>query len=46
MEEIFLDKFKGFLALIVPCVWFILPKEFKYGLIGGGELGDELTNVL
>ena len=25
VEEIFLDKFKGLLALIIPRMWFILP---------------------
>ena len=46
VEEIFFDKFKGFLAIIVPYIWFILPQEFEDGLISGSELGNESTNVL
>ena len=46
VEEIFLDKFKGFLVLIIPCMWFILPKEFEDGLTSRGEHGNESTNVL
>ena len=46
MEELFLDKFKGFLTFIIPCVGFILPQEFKDGLTSRGELGNELANVV
>ena len=46
MEEILLDKLKGFLALIIPYLWFIPPQEFEDGLTSRGKLGNELTNVL
>ena len=46
MEEVFLNKFKGFLTFIIPCVGFNLPYEFEYGLINGGELGNESNDIL
>jgi len=46
VEEILLDRFKGFLELIIPCMWFILPYEFEDRLTSGSELGNESTNVL
>ena len=42
----FVDKFKGLLALIIPYMWFILPLECDNGLTTGGELVNELNNVL
>ena len=29
MEKILIDKFKGFLTLIIPCMGFVLPQNFE-----------------
>jgi len=46
MEKVFLDKFKGFLRLIIPCLGFVLPLELKDGLTSGDEYGNESADVL
>ena len=46
MEEVFLDKFKGFLTFIVPWVGFILSKKFDDGFMSGNEFGDKSTDIL
>ena len=46
MEKILLDKLKGFLTFVIPCVGFILPQKFEDGFTSGGKFGDESANVL
>ena len=46
MKKVFLDKFKGLLTFIVPCMGFILPWELEFRLTNGGEFGNESADVL
>ena len=46
MKEVLLDKIKGLLTFIVPCIGFIFPYELEDGLISGGEFGNESTDIL
>ena len=46
MEKALLDKFKGFLTFIIPCIGFILPQKLEDRLTSRSELGNESANVL
>jgi len=46
MEKVFFNEPKGFLALSVPCVGFILPQKLKDRLTSGGKLGNKSADVL
>ena len=46
MEKVFFNELKGFLALIVPCMGFILPQKLEDRLTSGGELGNKSADVL
>ena len=46
MDEIFLDKFEGFLTFIIPCMEFIRSQTLEDRLTSGSECGDEQDDVL
>ena len=46
MKEVFHNGPKGFLTLLVPCMWFILSQRFEDRLTSGSEFSNESTNVL
>ena len=46
MEKVFFNDPKGFLALIIPCMGFILPQKLKDRLTNGGELANKSADVL
>ena len=46
MDEIFLDKFEGFLTFIIPCMEFIHSQKHEDRLASGSECGDEPVDVM
>jgi len=46
MEKVFLDKFKGFLTLSIPCMGFILSQKLEDRLTSEGKFGNESAVVL
>ena len=46
MEEVFFDKFKGFLTFIILCIGFILSRKIEDGFTSGNDFGNESANIL
>ena len=46
MNEVFIDKFKGFLTFIIPCMGFILSQKFEDELTSESKFGYESANIL